>query len=158
MEFADYIALVSRWVHLLSVITVVGGSIFMRFVLAPAGHAVLPDDIHQKLREQLLSRWKKVVHSGVGLLFLSGGYNFYMAFRDGVEPLPYHPIFGVKLILAFAVFFIAIALTSTSPGFAKFHQDRHKWMSILVVLAVLVVLLSGVLKTIHQMAVSSPAG
>ena len=52
-------------------------------------------------------------------------------------------------LLAMGVFFLAIALTSTSPGFASLQKNRHKWMSILVMLAVTVILLSGVLKMIH---------
>jgi uncharacterized membrane protein len=157
MDGIDYLALVSRWIHLLSVVTVVGGSIFMRYVLAPAGHAVLPEDIHQNLRTQLLARWKKFVHIGVALLLISGGYNFYITLRDGVEPMPYHAIFSVKFLLAMGVFFVAIALTSTSPGFASLHKNRHKWMSILVMLAVTVILLSSVLKMIHQVSLAAPA-
>ncbi len=155
MELVSVLAVLSRWVHLLSVIVAIGGAIFMRFGLMPAADAVLSAETRDRLRSRIMARWKTFVHVSVALLIVTGAFNFYMSVRDGVEPMPYHAVFGVKLIMALAVFFFAIALTGSSPGFAKLREQSKKWTSVLIGLAVVIIMLSGVLKPIHQGAVST---
>ena len=158
MEPFDVIAIVVRWVHLLSVVVAVGGMIFMRFVLMPSAQAVLTPEVRTELHAKLVARWKRVVHVCIALLILTGSFNFYITIQDGVKPLPYHPIFGVKLILAFGVFFLAIALSGSSPGFAAIRENSKKWSLVLIALAVLAILLSGVLRVFHAAALTAPPG
>jgi len=143
------IALVSRWIHIISVVIAIGGAIFIRIALIPAATQVLSPEVYDTLRSATIQRWKKLVHTCIALLIITGGYNFYMAFQDGVKPMPYHAIFGVKVILALAVFFYAIALTSSGPGFAKLRKNGKTWLGVQIGLAILVILLSGVLKYVH---------
>ncbi|NOT02497.1 MAG: hypothetical protein HOP29_17970 [Phycisphaerales bacterium] len=157
MNTADVLGLVSRWIHILSAVLVVGGAAFNRFALMPAVEGVLDDQTHQRLRERIVARWKKVVHTCVALLFISGAYNFYLSFQHKVPPLPYHPMFGLKLLLALTVFYFAIALTSTSPGFARLRANGRKWLTVQITLAIIIILISGVMKTVHQSAMLSAA-
>ena len=71
----DVISLLSRWTHIGTAIVLVGGTVFLRFVLAPAA-AQLPDAEHQKLKELVMNTWKKFVHAGITLFLLSGFYNY----------------------------------------------------------------------------------
>ena len=144
MEPLDIIAIVVRWIHLLSVIVAIGGMIFMRLVLMPSAEAVLSPEVRKELHAALVSRWKRFVHVCIALLIITGSFNFYITFQDGVKPIPYHPIFGVKVILAFGVFFLASALTGSSPGFASIRENGKKWSAVLIALALLAILLSGV--------------
>lgn len=155
MSIINIIALLSRWVHILSVVVAIGGSIFMRFALMPAADESLSAEQHGLLRAGIMKRWRMAVHTCVALLLITGSFNFYMTFRDGVKPIPYHPIFGLKLILAFTVFYYAIALTSSSPGFARLREQRRKWLGVQIALAVAAILVSGVLKAIHQAAIAA---
>jgi hypothetical protein len=142
--------LISRWIHLASAIIALGGAMFMRFALLPAAKATLSDDVHEKLREAVRARWAKFVHAAIALLLITGSINFaILAIPPKVAPLPYHPIFGVKLLAAFAVFFIAEALMSRGPGFAKIRANRAKWLSVLLSLGALIVLLSGILNQVR---------
>ncbi len=150
MHNIDFVSLIARWIHVLSFIVAVGGAIFMRLVLTPAAKESLSDEAQQSLRTAVTRRWRTFVHAAVGLLLLSGGYNFYVAhFVDHVTPMPYHAIFGVKLILALAVFVLAIGLSSDKAWSAALRTDRPKWLGVLVALGVLVVMLSGLLKQTH---------
>lgn len=158
MEPLDVLAMVVRWIHLLSVVVAIGGVIFMRFVLMPSAQAVLAPDVRTELHAKLVARWKRVVHVCIALLIITGSFNFYITFSDGVKPMPYHPIFGVKLILAFSVFFLASALSGSSPGFAAIRENSKKWSAVLIALAVLAIMLSGVLRAIHIAAMTAPAG
>ncbi len=122
----------------------------MRFALLPAAKATITDDAHERLREAVRARWAKFVHAAVALLLLTGSINFaILAIPPKIKPLPYHPIFGVKLLAAFAVFFIAEALMSRGPGFVGIRARRAKWLGILLALAGLIVLLSGILNQVR---------
>lgn len=156
MDLLSLFAVLSRWVHILSVVIAVGGAIFMRVALMPAANQALSPELHDLLRIQIFLRWKKIVHACVALLIVSGGYNFFMAIHDKVQP-PYHAIFLPKFLMALAVFFFAIALTGSGPGFASLRANSKKWLSVQIVLAVLIIMLSGVMKTLHQSALTGAA-
>ena len=142
--------LILRWIHLASAIVAVGGAVFMRFALLPAAKATLTDDVHERLREAVRARWAKFVHASIALLLITGSINFaILALPPKIKALPYHPIFGVKLLAAFAVFFIASALMSHGPGFANIRAKRAKWLGILLTLGGLIVLLSGILNQVR---------
>lgn len=150
MDTVDVVGLISRWVHLLSVIAVVGGAIFQRFALHPALTAARPAGSNDNLVDAIRGRWARFVHASIALLLLSGGFNFYrLVLTKDVAPLPYHAIFGVKLLLALTVFFVASALVSRGRGFAGIRARRATWLSVAVVLAVLIVLISGALAQIR---------
>ncbi|MEK7756433.1 MAG: hypothetical protein AAB385_04400, partial [Planctomycetota bacterium] len=102
------------------------------------------------LREAVRARWAKFVHASIALLLITGAINFaILALPPKIKALPYHPIFGVKLLAAFAVFFIASALMSRGPGFAGIRAKRAKWLGILLALGGIIVLLSGILNQIR---------
>ncbi len=156
MDVVDVISILSRWVHLLSVVVAVGGAFFVRFALFPAIKGALSPEDHDKLRAGIRPVWSKIVHVCLGLLVVTGGINLYVTMAHGVKPMPYHAIFGVKLILVLVLFFIAVALTGTSPGFASLRANAPKWLGVHLFLATCIVLLSGVLKSIHQAALTIP--
>lgn len=144
MESIDPVLLVSRWLHLAAAIVALGGALFMRLAVHPSAREVLGADEHERLREALRRRWAPLVHSSIAILFLTGLFNFYwLAIRPKVPPIPYHPIFGVKLLAALFVFFVAEALVGTAPGFARMRERRAKWLSVILVLGGIIVLLSG---------------
>lgn len=150
MESVNIVVLLSRWLHLIGAIMILGGSIFMLFALHP-GMKVLDDEARDKLRKTIRVRWGRFVHAGIGLLLLTGSINFYMlGLPPNVEPIPYHPIFGIKFFLALAVFMFATALMGRSPAFEKIRQNSTKWLRVVVVLGLVIVLLSGLLIQIRE--------
>jgi uncharacterized membrane protein len=143
----DLIPLVSRWIHVGTSIVLVGGTVFMRFVLAPAASATLSNAEHAALRERILGTWKRFVHIGILLFLLSGFYN-YLAVAipkhkgDGL----YHALMGTKILLALVVFFFASALVGKSPGLQKIRDNRAKWLLVVVLLSAIIVGIAGFLK------------
>jgi len=158
MDGFDVGSIISRWVHIASVVVLVGGTVFMRIALIPSADESLEKDQHDRLRGNVLRRWRKLVHACIGLLIVTGSYNFYMSMHDHVPAMPYHAVFTPKLLLAITVFFFAIVLTGTSPGFASFRANAKKWLNVQIVLAMTIILISGVLKAIHQLAVIKSGG
>jgi uncharacterized membrane protein len=146
MTFDFLLSIVFRWMHILAAVVAVGGTIFMRFVLLPSAREALTDEQHAALRGRLIARWKLVVMACITALLVSGLYNFvYMSLAKGRQHAIYHPLFGIKVLAALGVFFIASALTGRSPAFQKMRQNSAHWMLLAAVLGIVVILISGVL-------------
>ncbi len=159
LQSIDYVVLISRWVHIGSAIVAIGGAVFMRFALLPAASSTLDEDAHERLREAIRARWARFVHISIVLLLVTGGLNFgLLAIPPKIQAIPYHPIFGLKLVSALFLFFVASALVGRGEGTAEIRADRRKWLSILLAMAAGIILLSGVLNQIrtHQKPKVSP--
>jgi uncharacterized membrane protein len=135
-----------RWLHILAAITAVGGTFFMRWALLPTV-AELPDAEQQAVHAGIRARWAIPVHASIAFLLLSGFYNFifWSLPRHPGDGL-YHGLFGVKFLLALAIFFIATMLIGRSPAAERFRQNRRLWLTVNVWLAIGVVCISGVLR------------
>lgn len=150
----DPLVIASRWLHISSAIVAIGGTVFLRLVLHPTAKATLPPEVGSQFSPALIRRWARVVHTCILFLILSGTYNSIVQFPlhkavPGQMPL-YHVLWGVKVILALALFFIAIAVTGRSPAFEKMRQKRPMWMATNVAIAAVIVLISNILKNIPQ--------
>lgn len=139
------IATLSRFLHIFSVIILVGGSFFIRFVVIPAAKD-LPDDQHEAFRERLFKRWKRFVHTGLLFLILSGLYNVMLAMKLHKSDIHYHMVLTLKLALALGVIFLAIALTAKGEWSANLRKNSKMWLTLNLLLAIGVVAISGYLK------------
>ncbi len=138
--------LIFRWIHVGTAIVLVGGTIFMRFVLMPAADK-LPGEAHDTLRDALTKRWKWFVHLGVALLLISGLYNYIKVGAPGHRgDKLYNALLGVKMLLALILFVLAEAMVGRSETFAKLRQNRKKWLAIMILLALIIVAISGYAK------------
>ncbi|MFN0050621.1 MAG: hypothetical protein ACKV0T_00430 [Planctomycetales bacterium] len=147
METALYYTL-PRVLHVGTAIVLVGGTFFIWFVLQPAAAQALTEADHLKLRERIMRTWKTIVHAGIALLLGSGGVNYYRVLVEGSHKGDslYHALLGTKILLAMAIFFIASALVGRSAGLESFRRNSRKWLAVNLVLALLVVGISGFLK------------
>ncbi len=143
-------ALVSRWLHIVGAIAAVGGAIFALFVLLPAS-GVLSPEAREKFHAAVRQRWSKIVFTAIGILLLSGLYNFVMISKGFRGELPwwYHPLFGIKFLLALAVFAIASLLAGRTTLAQRMRSRMKFWMSLNLLLAALIIAISGVMRTAH---------
>jgi len=148
MEFVDVLF---RWIHVGTAITVLGGSIFLRFVLQPAA-SKLPEESHNQLRGLVMQRWKRFVHVGILLFLLSGFYNYLNGMAAHRGDKVYHMLLGIKILLAFVVFFLASALTGRSAAFEKLRENSRLWLAVTISIAAIVVGISGYVKVQHPPA------
>jgi len=139
--------LVLRWMHILSAIALVGGTIFQWFVLSPA----IAGDKSNEIAAAMRSRWSKLVMAASGFLLLSGIVNLvlivqrYEILKEGPGSL-YHPILGIKFLLALSVFFLSSALSGRSALAVRLREREKMWLTINMSLAVIVVCLAGIMK------------
>lgn len=139
------INVISRIVHVSTAIALVGGSVFMVFVLLPAAKQ-LTDEQHQRLRELVNKTWKRYIHVGILLFLVTGFYNYFQQMQFHKKDGLYHGLIGTKIILAFVIFFIASVLVGRSPAFEWMRTGREKWLKIVVLLAAIIVAMSGFVK------------
>lgn len=142
----------SRFVHVATAIVLVGGTTALRFVVVPA-LANQPAELRDSIRQ----RWKRFVHIGIALFLISGLYNYVRAMPlhkgDGL----YHALLGIKMMLAFGVFFLASVLVGRSAGTQKFRDEHTKWMSVLLLIAFFIVGISSFVRVRTVPVVVEPA-
>jgi uncharacterized membrane protein len=139
------IDIVSRILHVLTAIILLGGSAFMLLVLLPELKSG-EESTRNQLVTGLRNRWKRFVHPGILLFLVTGFYNYFRAMPNHKGDGLYHALIGTKIILAFAVFFLASALVGRSATFEGMRKDSSKWLTILCLLGLIIVAMSGFIK------------
>lgn len=135
---------VFRFLHIISAVTLVGGVLAWVFGFLPALTA-LSAEVRQKVENAAAAAWRPLVLSSILGLLVSGTWNFTTNFlhREGLNPA-WHPVFGVKILLALHVF--AVALLATKPGNTK----RARQLTGIAVSGVVIVILSAVLRFLSK--------
>src|SRR3712207_2392780 len=121
MDF--WINVLMRWVHVAAAVVGVGATVAMRFIVLPA-LARLPNggEVLDTIRPTL----KRVIHSALGVLLLTGLYNFVLVAIPTIKALKeanpnamagYHAVMGVKILLSLVLFVIAVLLLKPVPSF-----------------------------------------
>ena len=140
------IQLVSRILHIMSAIILVGGLFYIRTILAASGNEVCYGD-----RKSVWSRW---VGFTSGLLIATGLYNFFMinnAVKEAGDKLPstYHMLFGIKFLLALALMFLVSILAGKTDLAKKFQSKMSKWTNVSWLIAVAIIVVAAILRTLH---------
>lgn len=161
----DYLNLGMRLIHLFAAFAAVGGAIFIRYALLPGMSELDPavrEDLHAKVRP----RWAKIVGMAIGFLLISGLTNYIMfvrTFKDlpeawtDVYKSTYHMLFGIKFVIALAMFFLASALAGKAAGLQKIRDNAKFWINVNLVLALALVVVSGLMRQTHS-GLTAPSG
>jgi len=146
-----------RWLHVGAAVVGLGTTIAMRFAVLPA-LASLPNGA--EVLDRIRPGVKRVIHSALGVLILSGFYNYIMvsipavrnakkvgspALQQALQQPSYHMLMGMKIILAIVLFVIAILLLKPVPAF---HENRKTWLSVNTVIGLVILLLSAYLRRV----------
>lgn len=154
----NWAAVASRWLHIVGAITAVGGAIFMRAIVMPSAKD-MPADAAQAVRDAFRKRWSMVYGICILTLLATGFYNYLVVTAPQHRGQgAYNALIGLKVILAFAVFFVGSALAGRSPAFEGLRRNAPRWLIINVGLALIVVAIATVLKfipTVPQAAAGS---
>jgi hypothetical protein len=104
----DILTPAMRWIHIASVIVLLGGIFFWRFVMDPSTKRITPED-YKELEEGAAAHFRPLVYIVMITLVISGIYSFLI--KPGHSTL-YHALFGIKVLLALHVFSVAILATA----------------------------------------------
>lgn len=138
--------LASRALHILAAIILGGGLFYLRAVLAPAGVGACFAD-----RRAVWAKWVGIASF---TLIVTGLINFFVINGDvkaagGKLPPVYHALFGVKVLLALAVMFIASILAGKTAVADRFRQGMRRWLSLAWAFVILIVVIGALLRSLH---------
>ena len=155
--------LIIRWIHILSAIAAIGAPFIVRFALMPAAEKTLSEEQHQQLRDAINARWKHIVYLLITLFILTGLYLFLVPTRvNGVlvtarwkdfsprDKSIYHAIFGIKMIAALGIFFLASALAGRTKALAPIRKNRKIFLTLLLTLGILAVICAVIMRELPQ--------
>lgn len=154
---AYFLALLSRVAHTSCAATMLGGLIYLRFVLAPA--AAEADDPTSVAFAGRRRTWAGCVAVCTALLLASGIYNLLL-FTKTYPGLPklYHPLFGVKFLLALGVMAIAALLAGKTNLAQKVQGSMKRWSGIAIKLALAIFVISAMLRSFRDLPGARDAG
>jgi len=135
---ADVLFVLMRWIHFVSMATLVGGILYARLVMTSSAGALAPD-AREAFGERTAAAYRPLVIAAMLGLILSGTYNLLT--NPGHTPR-YHMIFGIKILLVLHVF--AVALLITQPK----NPKRARMMTGTLVSGLLILAISAYLRRI----------
>lgn len=151
MDATFWLNVFMRWLHVTSAVAVVGGLLAMRFAVVPglAGRADATD-----LYAAILRGFKKVLHSALGLALLTGFYNYGVVAVGALRKIKethtdlgllgsYHAVMGIKMLLSFVLFALAIALLKPSEAIP---EARKPTLTVNLVVGLVILALAAYLR------------
>lgn len=138
-----------QWLHVGSVVTAIGGIVFILLALLPAAGALDPQN-QAKLMGEVMSRFRVIVWLAILGISISG---IYMAFTQ--TPLKalrelwttrYGKFLLVKIILGVIVAKVSLALTLPFEFLAGIQQQAPALLQLNLMLAVVVVYIAARLR------------
>lgn len=143
-----------QWVHVGSVVLMIGGFFFFRVVLIPIANRLSDPNA---LISSALRRFSGIVWGALFTVLISGLYNLITFFRTARTPTTeianpdyslYILILGVKFFIVFLIYTLAIMLTFPYPVFEAVQKKPSPWLNILILLALITIFLSAFLRRI----------
>jgi putative copper export protein len=120
---------VAKFLHVVSAAIALGGIAVILWALMPslggmdAGGAAAVSD-------RVARRFGAMVWIVIVLLLATGIYMLVRVTTGGVPSRSYHAIVGIKILLALAVFVIALGTTLPMKALESMRQNRRRWMII----------------------------
>ena len=133
-----------QWIHVTTAVMGIGGVGFLLVVLMPS-LKVLDAEQREALARAVLERFRWVSWSVIILLLASGLYNvreYYWRAPWGRAWL----FLTIKIVLAFAVFGISLALTLPLGFFDRVRRRRKLWLAIAFGTGIAVIYISAYLR------------
>lgn len=127
-----------RWLHVISVVSLIGGFIYARVAVFPAlqsfGAAESP-----ALIEAMVARFRALLYT---LLVTTAGSGLYNYLTKAAYPPHYHMVIGIKFLFVLHIFAVAILYASPKADPVK----RRRWLTGMVISGLIVVAISAGLR------------
>ena len=103
---ADLLTILMRWLHIISMATLVGGMLYARLAMAPA-IAALSAESGNAVANRAGAAYRPLIIAAIIGAIMSGIYRLLIT--PGHSTL-YHTLLGIKLLLALHVFAVALII------------------------------------------------
>jgi uncharacterized membrane protein len=151
-----WLMLLSRILHILGAIIIVGGILYIRAIITPS-----VSDPNITADRQLGGRratWAMWVGIATLLLLVTGLWNYMQIIKTHERMASsYHMIAGLKMLAGIALFLLAALLAGRSPVAEVMRQRMRFWLNMCLLLGIITVALGSVLRTYpHTPKVDAP--
>ncbi len=155
----ELLPVLMQWLHVGSVVLMIGGFFFLRVVLLPAAK-VLPDSQKAQIIDAAFRRFRVIVWIALVTILVSGVYNF-IAFlistgnQTVTDPIlapdysMYIVVLGAKFLIVTLIFILGIALTFPYPVYAPIQKRPAPWLNVTLILGLIVIFLSTLLRRMY---------
>lgn len=141
----------NKWVHISCGSILVGALVLMMWGVIPALSGQTSEDedgnleglVRKPLPAALVGQFKMLVHACLGILLLTGGYNFMTALPDTRNDMLYQSAFGLKFLLYIVVYVLAILALRGDAASTLPSARGRRILSALSLLGLVILLLSG---------------
>jgi len=130
---------IMRWLHITSVVTLIGGVLYARFILAPVLQTLAAQE-QEILGDALAARYRSLLFLVILLLTATGLYNVILNINQGRL---YQWLLAIKLLLVLHVFAVGILIVRPK------NPKRTRQMTGLVVSGLIIIAISAVLRQLH---------
>lgn len=138
MSFLNYIV---KWLHLLSIIGVLGATATAYLVLNPVLKGRGEGDAAAEVTAALWKKWGLLLMAGWGVVLLTGFYNYVVVGATVIGT--YHAFAGAKIALALVMLLVTGLVAHPGVLSARFKQDRGEILLIALVIGVILVGISA---------------
>ena len=132
------LAVLIRWIHIASVVTLIGGFIFARYAVAPA-LATMPETERNLAGKRVVASFRPILYAVLITILGSGLYNYFSVRRHS---LMYNTSLGIKLLFVLHIFAVSILYATRDVDEAK----RTRWLRGLVTSGLIVIAISAYLR------------
>jgi len=148
LSLAAVLGVCMRWIHIASIVALLGSFIYARFVMIPS-LSVLAGDARIDLERKVRVRFRPLAYLLILTTLGSGVYNYLTK-----PPLPavYQMLIGMKFLLVLHILAVTLLYTARAADEAK----QKRWLGGMVISGLTIVALSAVLRSIalsHAIAV-----
>ena len=134
----ELVTFFNKWMHLLGMVGVLGGTMFAWLVMVPAlkdeaADSLLTKGIWKRFGISLAILWVIVLVTGVvNVIMVSPKVN-----------ASYQGILGIKMLLAILMFVLSMLLAHPIPAMKRFVENRSTWILTLMVIGIALLGLSA---------------
>jgi uncharacterized membrane protein len=147
MDGMFWTLLVSRILHILGAIVLVGGVFYIRTIISPTSTPAGTAPIDQFFGGPR-GTWAKWVGIATALLIFTGFFNYIMIAKQHEKMASsYHMIAGMKMLAGFAVFLLAALLAGRTAVADKLRQNWRTWLNVCLAIGLITVVLGSLLRT-----------
>jgi len=129
------LAVSMRWIHITSVVTLIGSFIFAKYAVAPA-LASSP-----QIGSRIVQNFRPLLYTVLVTILGSGLYNYL---TKASYPPFYHMMFGIKFLFVLHIF--AVAVLYSNPGAEE--SKRNRWLTGMVFSGLIIIAISAYLRWI----------
>jgi uncharacterized membrane protein len=151
-----WVMLLSRILHIVAAIILVGGIFYLRAIVAPAAAPSKPDADQQLGGRR--AAWAMWVGIATLLLLVTGLWNYLRIIQTNERMASsYHMLAGMKMLSGIALFLLAALVAGRSSAAETLRQRFRFWLNVCLLLGFITVALGSVLRTYpHTPKVDAP--